>query len=524
MITISANNSYGYIPYSTDVHAIVNQYLRLRFVKKVTDPLKSRRKHPVFMKVLEYVEMYDIVDNMCIRIPRGLLSFLPRSQFEIIESPHNVITPEVDFNDIKTCLSKEYVLRDDQVEATIYGLYSRRGILQLPTGSGKTIIMAAIVKLLCNANPDKKFVVVAPSNVIIRHIISTFQSVGINCAWYDKNTDNEAQVIVSHVLSLSKDYSVDFVKSINGIFFDEAQHVDSESYSKVINNFEDCEYSLGFSALVVDNDHAYSENIKDYSESELRIIGLTGQVLISRTGSEYIEQGILATPVLFMINNTHTISDQKNDWHYLVSKYIMADYRNKLIADVVDMFHRYNRRVLILVSTKKHAEDIANTIVWNYGYSDQVGLSFGGSSGKKFSSLRPCEGTKSGVIADLISKDSREVLKEFEDGNISILLGTTHLDEGADISNLDVCILAGGGKNPRRIIQRVGRALRKSKSGKYAYVVDFLDSNVGILNYQSKQRISVYINEVGIPNNLRFESINLEYLEKQFLTLENLNG
>jgi len=74
-----------------------------------------------------------------------------------------------------------------------------------------------------------------------------------------------------------------------------------------------------------------------------------------------------------------------------------------------------------------------------------------------------------------------------------VLLSTSVLDEGVDISNIDTLILAAGGKSMRQVIQRIGRALRKKKNKENkATIFDFEDNENQALRKHTKERLASY--------------------------------
>ena len=119
------------------------------------------------------------------------------------------------------------------------------------------------------------------------------------------------------------------------------------------------------------------------------------------------------------------------------------------------------------------------------------------------------------------SDDSLEVVRKLGD-HFNVLIATSHLDEGVDIKSLDACILACGGKKDRRIVQRVGRVLRRSKTGRYAYVIDFTDSGSKVLSRQSSSRLNMYKKDIGVPRDLIYDGILVSEIEKEFKKLEGL--
>ena len=94
------------------------------------------------------------------------------------------------------------------------------------------------------------------------------------------------------------------------------------------------------------------------------------------------------------------------------------------------------------------------------------------------------------------SDTRKEITSRVVNGELRVLIATTIFDEGADISNLNALIIASGGKSFRQVMQRVGRVLRKKKTGEnVASVFDFVDRQDPILYKHSKNRKSIYTDE-----------------------------
>jgi superfamily II DNA or RNA helicase len=79
----------------------------------------------------------------------------------------------------------------------------------------------------------------------------------------------------------------------------------------------------------------------------------------------------------------------------------------------------------------------------------------------------------------------------------TVVYATTHMDEGVDIDKLDILILTSGGSKKRRVVQRVGRVSRLSKTLKKGIVIDFTDSEQAVLRSQSVKRKS-YTKSLGV--------------------------
>ena len=72
------------------------------------------------------------------------------------------------------------------------------------------------------------------------------------------------------------------------------------------------------------------------------------------------------------------------------------------------------------------------------------------------------------------TKDKNVHLKQFEDGNIDILLSMKCLDEGVDLPRAEIAIFCSSTGNPRQFIQRRGRILRKHPEKHMATIYDMV--------------------------------------------------
>ena len=90
-------------------------------------------------------------------------------------------------------------------------------------------------------------------------------------------------------------------------------------------------------------------------------------------------------------------------------------------------------------------------------------------------------------------EERRQVLKDLNDGKINVVLATYQLaKEGLDVPNLNYVVFASPQKDETTVTQSAGRVGRKAEGKEYGVVVDYVDSNFGMLAGFSKKRNSVY--------------------------------
>lgn len=97
-------------------------------------------------------------------------------------------------------------------------------------------------------------------------------------------------------------------------------------------------------------------------------------------------------------------------------------------------------------------------------------------------------------------KDRKEILNQFENGEIDAIAAIRCLDEGVDVPRTETAYILASSSNPRQFIQRRGRVLRKAKGKKYAYIYDF----------------------IAVPNLLSIKNKNEYHIERRMLRSELL--
>ncbi len=131
-------------------------------------------------------------------------------------------------------------------------------LIVLPTGAGKTIVFATLIKQLYEDNPGKRFLILAHRQELIRQAVDKIQSVwpdapiGILAASL-KEFNQTAPIVVASRDTLASRTRLDKSYPYDYIIIDEAHHVGTEKgsrYRKIIDHFEEigCPKVLGVTA------------------------------------------------------------------------------------------------------------------------------------------------------------------------------------------------------------------------------------------------------------------------------------
>lgn len=494
-------------------------------VKKIYDRDLHRYKTDYkSVNVIKY--LYDIDENN-LYVPYGIYKYIKYLfknsdvkyagiKDHLIMHSENVID---NIENYKTILPG-IKLYDNQLECLKKIFQYKRGVIQAGTGFGKTEIMCATIKILKELNNGiyPTILVLEPTIELMKGIIKRFKKYNIPINDYrETRMIFTNKVNIGHPISLCNDLEKNkkLLDKVEVQFIDEAHHSQSMTFSTPTQNMPRLMYSIGLSATFLSHYHVDGQNIDDFNYEELRRIGCMGPLLIKIDGKELINKDQLAKPKLCILHNlaNEEMDETKVDytWHNVRKIRLESKVRTKLIADAACVFAKKGYKVIILMNILDWGRDIMLQIA-NNGYRELVRTCFGGQKYEKVS--------KRGTI----EKEWNSALTLFDKEKVKIIVGSSCIQEGLDLSKVDVCILAQGGKSDRTTLQSVGRALRKSKTGKYSYIVDFNDIEDKMLNKQFKERMTKYKKVLGIINK---EDIlmdaTIKQLEKKFKEWEGLD-
>lgn len=494
-------------------------------VTKVYDrDLGRRRQVNKTRNVSKY--LYTIQDNN-LYIPFGLLKYVKYlfKNSEVINCTNKthplyntsqIVDNIENYRNILPGIS----LYDNQLEAVKRIFQYRRGAIQAATGFGKTEIMCAAIQIMkeLNGGVYPTILILEPTIELLKGIKSRFKRYKIPTNDYrETRMIMTNKVNLAHPASLCSDLEKNN-KALNKIevqFMDECHHASSQTWSMPTFHMPNLIYSIGLSATFVSHYHVEGQYIDDFNFEELRRIGTCGPIIMRVDADELVKNEQLAYPKLCIMKNNadEEMDESKIDytWTNVRKIRLQSQTRTKLIADAACIFAKRGYKVIILMNILAWGRSILQEIYKN-GYGDIARTCFGGQTYEKCNK-------KTGKI----EKEYNSALKLFDKEKIKIIIGSSAIQEGIDLSRVDVCILAQGGKSDRTTLQSVGRALRRSKTGKYSYIVDFNDSCDKMLSRQFRERMVKYKKVLGITNPKDIiKNATPEMLEQKFKEWEDI--
>lgn len=376
--------------------------------------------------------------------------------------------------------------REYQLEAVQRAITSKRSVIQVATGGGKTVIASLIIqRLKCTTlfvvhtkdllyQTKKSFeemlggvgtigqmgdgiIDIQPITVATTQTISKFLNVKYEKYKYDDSDDKEETTDTG---KYGKDIGK-FLSNVQLLLWDEVHRVACDMALGVSNAITNAPIRVGLSASPWRDDGA-----------DLMIEAAMGHVSYKINASQLIEMGYLVPPIIQRVKVKATIPHDRDTRTYdqiYKAEIVENAARNELILKYAADFMELNMPSLILVQQIKHGTKLKRMISEQYHPIDFL-------SGRDLSFTR------------------NQTIQEMRDGERISLIASTIADEGLDIKRLAGLIMAGGGKSSTRALQRVGRVLRTFEGKTHALIVDF-DDEAKYLRDHSQKRKEIFSTE-----------------------------
>jgi superfamily II DNA or RNA helicase len=371
------------------------------------------------------------------------------------------------------------ILRDYQkecVEKSVLALGEHGNTLVVaPTGSGKTIILSAIIKEVLKEHPDYKVLVLAHRNELVAQNREKFLRVcqGVTTSIVNGSSkDWSGQVLFAMEQTVTRENNLCNMPKIDLFVIDEAHHAPADGYVRIINRakeLNDLLLLLGVTATpnrgdkvglgeVFDN-YAYKIGIKTLISS--------GHLVRPRTYVGISEQSVIAQEQLEKLKTNNLGEYNENE--------VAAILDTKAInADVVKYWNEYagDRKTVVFCSTIAHAKNVYNAF------------------------------SQSGIMTAIITGETTHELRQliFErmnEGVIQVIINVAVLTEGWDYPPISCVVLLRMTSFQSTMIQMVGRGLRTVDQREYPGLVKtdcvILDFGISsILHGTLEQQINLY--------------------------------
>ena len=343
------------------------------------------------------------------------------------------------------------MLRDYQIEICekvneAFGKH-RSVMMQMPTGTGKTVVLASLVKQYLYRDADCAVLIVAHRIELIEQTGAFLSHFGIDYGVIagGKWPTVFKRVMVASVQTLSKNLDIDLAPSL--VVIDEAHHALAKTYQMLWTAWPEAKF-LGLTAT-------------PYRMSGEGFTDLFEVLVDSWSVKQFIADGWLSPYDYYSIRPD---SEEQQEIDSLKKRGADGDFQMKELREKLDVrpsierlfesFERFafDKKGIIYAIDIAHAEHIAEY------YRLQ------GVNAVAISSKTP-------------AKERAEVIRTFKDGNrIQILVSVDLFSEGFDCPDVEFIQMARPTLSLAKYLQMVGRGLRPCKGKQCCMIID----NVGL--------------------------------------------
>ena len=376
-----------------------------------------------------------------------------------------------DRNDFKVSrLSEKYILRDYQ-EAAIKSIIfdgNGRGLLELPTGSGKSFIIATFIQtLLDQYDSNLKSLIFVPNKQLVEQFYKDLLDYGfkeedlgkLTGGMKKKEENSNAKIIIGNRQFLFNNKSK--LPKIDVLICDEVHSISSNSQSHDFIEKLNCKIKIGCSGTLPKDKY-----------DKYKLIGLFSRIFYTEDIVKLQEQGYLSQlnitllniidkeveknrDLLFNLNSRFHYTEESdiafNDAYNSEIDYIIHHYE-KLYSPILEYSRSLNGNTLILFDRIEFGKNM-------FDYAKELKL-------RSESQIFYIDGQTSVNIREKVRQDFESTTNNILFAQVSIF------SQGINIKNLTNLVMFASSKSVSRTIQSIGRTLRKHESKDKAKVID----------------------------------------------------
>lgn len=272
-------------------------------------------------------------------------------------------------------------------------------------------------------------------------------------------------------LTRERNRVIKFLEMVEVVIGEEAHEAGGNSYYEILKHCKNAQIRIALTATPF---------MRQDAESNMRLMGAFGPILIRVSEKMLIDRGILAKPYFRFVNcEPHPKLRKSSPWQRAYTLgYVENAYLNgAVVRDAVKAAER-KLPVMTLIQRKNH--------------------------GDLLKEMMEAKGLRVEFIRGENDQEARRTaLNKLKDGRIDVLIGTTILDVGVDVPAVGLVQLAGGGKAEVALRQRIGRGLRAKKNGpNVCFISDYSVDINSYLRDHARQRRAIIESTPGFVEQI----------------------
>lgn len=416
-----------------------------------------------------------------------LLFFAKEREYKVEIEDFYSLKNDIPIEDVKEFIDSKLILANGspitpesyQIENIYKIVTDKRIIVESPTGSGKSLIIYLAMRYLMEELEVRKVLIVVPTISLVNQLEanffeysskdSSFKNIdSIHKIWGGKEKASKRKITITTWQSVYEQ-DEDFFAAFDCVFLDEAHTCKAKSLVGISEKLVNAEYRIGMTGT-----------LDDSKVNQTLLTGLIGNPFKIVSTSELIDSGKLSQLKVNTILLKYDVDDRKFlhkiKYREEVKFVLQKPKRNRFI---VSLCSKLRGNSLVLFFTIKYGKFLYESLKKQY-------------PDKKIYYI-------SGEIDGEDRERIRLEVNKSDDCIIVASYGT--FSTGIDIRNLHNAVFAEPiGKAKIKILQSIGRILRKADNGQAAALYDLVDdarvkTRENYLLQHAKLRIALYMRE-----------------------------
>jgi superfamily II DNA or RNA helicase len=329
----------------------------------------------------------------------------------------------------------------------------KKGIIVMPTGTGKTFLAALWFKKKLEFNPDAKLLFICHNNDILsqaneKEFQKCLKDLDIDFSYYNASEKKMNQCVFGTVQTLFRNLDKFNKDYFDYIIVDEAHHYKAKTFEVVIEHFTP-KFLLGLTAT-------------PYRLDRKNIFDVCGIILYEAKANIAIKKGLLTKINYFCVDNDIDFSNIKwngNDYDEkdLNRKICIEEYDRAIFKEYMETAKRrfQRKKTICFCATVEHAHRMAR--IFNKNGISAVALT-----------------GKNRLKEDLYPRSERKkIIEDFRNGKYEIIFVRDLFNEGVDIPDADCIMMLRPTRSHVIFTQQIGRGLRTSEGKENVLILDF---------------------------------------------------